>query len=148
VRSLFFCLYYQILSNVHKIYIYTTTLLHPASAQAVLAGENHSCVVSALGVPVHCAPRHRCSPRCRLFLCSLMTHDPFWSPSPTTTSIIQHKYIYINKLSETLAFYYLFGSTSQLIQFLSYPTLLSVFCDSCVCVSKHVLECVCCLCVK
>jgi len=59
------------LKYTHK-YIYTTTLLPPASVQGVLAGENHSCDVSALGVPVHCAPRHRCSPRCRLlFFCFL-----------------------------------------------------------------------------
>ena len=49
------------LKYAHK-YIYTTTLLPTASAQAVLAGENHLCDVSALGVSVHCAPRHRCSP--------------------------------------------------------------------------------------
>ena len=35
------------LKYAHK-YIYITTLLPPASAQAVLAGENHSCDVSAL----------------------------------------------------------------------------------------------------
>ena len=56
----FSCLLLLILSSktlkyAHK-YIYITTLLPPASAQAVLAGENHSCDVSALGVPVHCAP--------------------------------------------------------------------------------------------
>ena len=58
------------------------------------------------------------------------------------------KFIYINRLTETLAFYYFFGCNPQLIQFLSCPTLFNVFCDSCVCVSKHVLVCVCCLCVK
>ena len=37
---------------------------------------------------------------------------------------------------------------SLLIVATPYPALLSVFCDSCVCVSKHVLESVCCLYVK
>jgi len=77
-----------------------------------------------------------------------VTHDPFWRPSWITTSIIQHKFMYVNRLSETLAFYYTFGFTSELIQFLSYHALRSVFCDSCVSVSQHVLACVCCLCVK
>jgi len=57
----------NLLKYTHK-YIYMTTLLPPASAQAVFAGETHSCDVSALRVPVYCAPRHRRSPRCLFFI--------------------------------------------------------------------------------
>jgi len=81
----------------HK-YTYTTTLLPPASAQAVLAGENPSCDVSTLGVPVHCAQRHRCSPLSLISGCANCQNYIFSGESNTlplfrSLNKCQHRYV-------------------------------------------------------
>ena len=147
-------------------------LLPPASVQAVLAGENHSCDVSALGVSLHCASCHRRSPRCRLFLCFLLLafarnkdfpqnqrvflkvwfhdDDSFWSLSPILTSIIKHKleYVYMNKLSRNSHFLPpTWPDISNLLNFCPIQPS-SVYFVTHLCVRKRVLVCVCLLGVK
>ena len=134
LRSLVFCcLYYQLLSNVH-INIYIQRLFCPQRPRKRCSREETTRVTSALwGYQFTALHVTGVLPdvvsfstpwflllafdRIKIFFRTnasflknglvswwFVTHDPFWRPSPITTSIIQHKYVYINKLSRNPRF--------------------------------------------